>query len=440
MIRLFRVYVPGSTLVLLLLETCVVISAFGFSVYLLGDLDPMDYLMNDLGFVSVAIVSLSFITGLYFQDLYSQIRVKSRLLLAQQLLMVAGTAFLVQALVGTVAPDSHVPLRVIVLGSLISTVTLFGGRLLFSAFAMPGVASERLLFIGESPLLNDLAGYLEEHPQLGIQIAGYIRQTRSEECPLNLEGLIAKFRPNGIIVGLPDARLASELLELRFLGYTIEEATGTYAKICNREGLFGLSPGRLLASREFERSTRDLFFRAMADRLIAAVCLVVLSPLILLLAVLVKLASRGPVIESTIHAGRNGVPFTLYCFRVCNTQAGMDAAPTRLGRVLIRTGLYALPQFFNVLSGKMSIVGPRAHRVEFIPQLTQYVPFYPHRFKMEPGMTGWSQIQMRHFADPPDSLVELEYDLYYIKNSAPMMNIFVILQSIKNLTVWGGRP
>ena len=437
MIRLFRVYVPGSTLVLLLLETCVVISAFGFSVYLLGDLDPMDYLLNDLGFVSVAIVSLSFITGLYFQDLYSQIRVKSKLLLAQQLLMVAGTAFLVQAFVSTVAPDSHVPLRVVVLGSLISTVILFAGRLLFSAFAMPGVAGERLLFIGDGPLLDDLAGYLEQHPQLGIQVAGHIRQTDSAEVPLNLEGLIANLHPNGIIVSQPDARLASELLELRFLGYAIEEASGTYAKICNREGLFGISPARLLASREFEPSTRDLFFRAMADKLMAAVCLVVLSPLILLLAVLVKLAFRGPVIESTIHAGRNGVPFSLYRFRVSN-QA--DAAPTGLGRMLIRTGLYALPQFFNVLAGKMSIVGPRAHRVEFIPRLTQYVPFYPHRFKMEPGMTGWSQIQMRHFAVPPDSLVELEYDLYYIKNSAPMMNIFVILQSIKNLMVWGGQP
>jgi len=440
MIRLFRVYVPASTLVLLAFEIGVIISALCISVYVFGDLDPTDYLMNNLGLVSVALVSFSFIAGVYFQDLYSQIRVKSRILLVQQLLLVAGSVFLVQALISAVAPDLYMPFRVILLGSLISVVSLFAGRLLFSAYVLPRVAGERLLLIGDSPILEDLNGYLEQHPELAIQVARHIREINPTANPPELESLIREYQPNGIVVGMPDARLASELLELRFLGYSIQEAAGTYAKISNRESLIGLTPTRLLSSKEFEPSTRDLFFQAIVDRLIAVTCLIVLFPFLVLLAIVIKFCLGGPVVERQLRAGCGGVPFKLLKFRVSPAGSTLSAGQTRLGRLLTRTGIYALPQLLNVLCGQMSIVGPRPHRPEFAPELTRHIPFYPHRFKVAPGMTGWSQIQMKHKPGPPDCTLELEYDLYYIKYAAPMMDIFVILQSIKNIMLWGGKP
>jgi lipopolysaccharide/colanic/teichoic acid biosynthesis glycosyltransferase len=303
------------------------------------------------------------------------------------------------------------------------------------------VAGDRLLLVGDGPLLDDLAGYLELHPQLGIHVAGRIRETGSAALPLDLTGMMQTFESNGIVVGMPDSRLASELLELRFLGLSIQEAAGTYAKICNRESLVGLTPTRLLSSGEFEPSPRSLFFRAVIDKLLAAACLIVLSPLMLLLAGLVRLCFNGTVLERRIRGGRNGAPFTLYSFRVTSTEGiSSGARQARLGRLLTRTGLYALPQLFNVLCGQMSLVGPKPHGLEFMRELTGYIPVYPQRFKVTPGITGWSQIQMRHDSGPPDCMVELEYDLYYIKQVAPMMNIFVILQSIKNIMLWGGRP
>jgi len=440
MIRLFRVYIPASTLVLLALETAIIISALCIAVYAFGDLDPLDYLLNNLGMVSVALVSFSFIAGVYFQDLYSQVRVKSRLLLGQQLLLVAGSVFLVQALISAVSPDLYMPFRVILLGSLIAVVSLFAARLLFSAYVLPRVAAERLLLIGENPVLDDLNRHLDQHPELGIQVAGHIRETGPLSQPSGFEELIREYQPNGIVVGLPDARLASELLELRFLGYSIQDAAGTYAKICNREGLLALTPTRLLSSKEFEPSTRELFFQAIVDRLIAVTCLVVLLPFILLTAVLIKLFLGGSVFEKQLRAGLHGIPFQRLYFRVAPPNAQPKPLQKRLGRLLTRTGMYAVPQFLNVLAGQMSLVGPRPHRPEFTPELTRCIPFYPHRFKVGPGMTGWSQIQMKHQAGPPDTLQELEYDLYYIKYAAPMMNIFIILQSIKNIMLWGGRP
>src|ERR1039457_1275846 len=136
MIRLFRVFVPTSTIALLVFETVVIISAFIVSTYQFLDLDPTDYLLNNLGLVSIALVSFSILAGLYLQDLYSQIRVKSRLLLAQQLLMVVGVAFLLQALISAVVPDLYLPFRVVLFGCAMCIATIFTGRLLFSIYVL----------------------------------------------------------------------------------------------------------------------------------------------------------------------------------------------------------------------------------------------------------------------------------------------------------------
>ena len=450
MIRLFRVFVPTSTLALLVFETVVIISAFIVSTYQFLDLDPTDYLLNNLGLVSIALVSFSILAGLYLQDLYSQIRVKSRLLLAQQLLMVVGVAFLLQALISAVAPDLYLPFRVVLFGCAMCIATIFTGRLLFSIYVLSRVAPERLLLIGESPVLDDIAAYLEQRPQLGIQVAGHIHEPNPTPDGFtvpgvaaslsNLEDLIRHFQSNRIVVGMPGAQLAGELLQLRFLGYSIQEAAGTYAKISTREGLSGLGPERLLYSKEFEPRARDLFFQAIGNTLIAAVAIIILSPLMLLIALLVWMCLHGPVLEHRIRIGKCGVPFRLYCFRIAKVATESAPGETLIGRFLSRTGLYALPQFCNVVRGEMSIVGPKPHRPEFTLEITRHIPFYPHRFKIRPGMTGLAQIEMRRLPALPDSMVELEYDMYYLKNLSLTMDLFVALQSIKNILLWGGQP
>ena len=444
MIRLFRVFVPASTLGLFVFEALLILSAFVYSAYQLLDVDPTDYLSSLPGAASLAMVWISILFGIHFQSLYSLIRVRSRLLLLQQLLMVAGGAFLLQALISAVAPDLQMPLRVMLLGSLLSIAGILASRLLFSAFVLPRVAGERLLLLGDSPLLGDLAGYLARNPQSGIQVAGHVGKVLSEEAGIpqpygegrtgSLEDSIQAARPSRVVVGFAgglSSRLAQELLELRFAGHAIEDAAGTYEKICNREGLSGLNAARLLYSKEFDPGTRPLFFQAVFNCLIAAVVLVLLSPLLLLIAALLRLSSREGVLERQSREGRDG-PFTLYRFRV--------SPGSRMGRVLSRTSLYALPQFIHVLRGQMSIVGPRPERPEFGRQLSRYVPFHPHRLNVRPGITGWSQIQMRHLPVPRDSMMELEYDLYYVKYFSPMLDMFVIAQAIKNLLLWGGQP
>ncbi|MGA2041135.1 MAG: sugar transferase [Bryobacteraceae bacterium] len=444
MIRIFRVYVPASTFGLFLFEALLILSSFLLSADLLLEVDPTDYFSSLPGLASVALVWLSFLLGIHFQSLYSQIRVRSRMQLLQQLLMVAGVAFLLQALISAVVPDLQMPLRVMLLGSLLSIAGILADRLLFSAYVLPRVAGERLLLIGDSPLLGDLASQLARHPQSGIQIAGYIGSPASVEASIagfsgesragSLEESIQAIRPSRVVVGFEGglrSRLAHELLELQFSGHAVEDAAGTYEKICIREGLSGLNATRLLYSKEFEPGARALFFQTIGNCLIAAAVLALLSPVLALIALLLRLSSGEGVLDRQVREGCNG-PFTLYRFRV--------GAGAGLGRILTRTGLYALPQFIHVLGGQMSIVGPRPERPEFGRELSRRIPFYPHRLNMRPGITGWSQIHMRHLRVPWDSMVELEHDLYYIKYFTPTLDLFVIAEAIKGLLLWGGQP
>src|ERR1035438_508440 len=171
MIRLFRVFVPANTVALAVFETIAITTAFSLAIYLGVEADPGDYLFYGTGWLSVALVSTSFLAGLYFQDLYAEVRVQSRLLLMQQLLMANGIAFLLQALVSTANPALYLPLRVMLLGSAMAVAILFAHRLLFSNYVLPRLPGERLLLLGESLLLDDIAKHLEQHPQLGLQVA-----------------------------------------------------------------------------------------------------------------------------------------------------------------------------------------------------------------------------------------------------------------------------
>ena len=179
-------------------------------------------------------------------------------------------------------------------------------------------------------------------------MAGHVHQP--SEPFNNLEELAQHYHSNRIVVGMPGADLAVELLEMRFSGYSIQEAAATFAKISNREGLSGLGPSRLLYSKEFEPRTRDMFFQSLGNILIASIAIVILSPVMLLIAILVWLTLHGSVLERRVRVGKGGTLFTLYRFRMTKAAPGSMPSDTFIGRLLSRTGLYALPQFFNVLA------------------------------------------------------------------------------------------
>ena len=181
--------------------------------------------------------------------------------------------------------------------------------------------------------------------------------------------------------------------------------------------------------------------KAVEDRLIAALVLLVTSPLMLLIAIGVKLSSRGPVLFKQLRHGWDGKPIKVYKFRTMRLhddesnlrQATRDdSRVTRIGALLRRTSLDELPQFFNVLQGRMSIVGPRPHAIEHNHYYMDQIDSYMQRHKVKPGITGWAQVNgHRGETDTLDKMERrVEHDLYYIENWSLWLDAKIIVLTI----------
>jgi len=171
-------------------------------------------------------------------------------------------------------------------------------------------------------------------------------------------------------------------------------------------------------------------------------------PLMVAVALAVKLFSKGPVFYRQTRVGRGGVPFTLYKFRSMYPDAEVksgavwatkdDPRVTPIGRWLRKLRLDEMPQLFNVIRGDMSLVGPRPERPEFVQMLQEKIPYYRQRSCVKPGVTGWAQINHKYGDTVEDVTIKLEYDLYYIKNLAPSLDAYILFHTAKTVLLGRG--
>jgi len=183
-----------------------------------------------------------------------------------------------------------------------------------------------------------------------------------------------------------------------------------------------------------------MWTKRVGEFALSLIGLILLSPVILVLSVLIKIDSRGPVFYKQERVGERGKIFKLLKFRsmVENAEANgpvwaqqNDKRITRVGRWMRKWRLDEIPQMFNVLKGDMSFVGPRPERPFFVEKLRKEIPFYDQRFSVRPGVTGWAQIKYPYGATNKDALEKLKYDLYYIKNLSLLYDLIIIFETIK---------
>ncbi len=188
--------------------------------------------------------------------------------------------------------------------------------------------------------------------------------------------------------------------------------------------------------------------KSLFDGFVAAAFLIAVLPLMLLIALLIKLEDFGPVFFTQKRIGRFEEPFLLYKFRTmtvrseADTQlytATGDSRITRVGYFLRLMRLDELPQLWNVIKGEMSIIGPRAEWIKLVEQYEHQIPFYHLRHLVKPGITGWAQVNYGYGASVDDTLEKLEYDLYYIKHYSPHMDASIVLKTIFTMLSASGR-
>jgi lipopolysaccharide/colanic/teichoic acid biosynthesis glycosyltransferase len=185
--------------------------------------------------------------------------------------------------------------------------------------------------------------------------------------------------------------------------------------------------------------------KRIADVALGATGLALSLPFWPLIAVLIRMGSRGPVFYGQIRVGKDGKAFRLWKFRSMIQGAESNGAiwaeeedprVTPIGRVLRRLHIDELPQFANVLRGEMSIVGPRPERPEFIARLEQALPRYRRRLAVKPGLTGWAQVKYQYASSLETSRVKLGYDLEYVDNMGFLMDIRIMLMTVKVVFKW----
>jgi lipopolysaccharide/colanic/teichoic acid biosynthesis glycosyltransferase len=439
MIRLLHVSISPGTFLLLLSEILLVSGSFVLATYLLAEVDPTDYLLHNYGLIAIGLITFTFILGLHFHDLYTQIPVKSRVQLLQQLCMVTGVAFLVQGLISYLSSDLRIPVRVMLTGSALAILAIFTWRLLFGTLGVPIMPKTKLLLVGGSPVLMKAAAMIQEHPDLGLEITGHVPEGADAGAmpgvPVlgsieSLREIVKAARPSRVVLGLsrkPDARLSNDLLEIRFGGYDIESAGITYERAFGRVCVYDMQPEQVVYSSTFGFAPQHVAYVGLLNGLLATAGGIVALPGILLTTLALRVLEPGPVFSRRTLAGLNGKPF-----RACQFAAD---GKTWVSRLVKRFGIHKLPLLLNVMKGEMAIVGPEAECPLYVDALAEYIPYYRERYTVRPGMTGWAQTHVPA-GSIEDTMAKLEYDLYYIKNISIGLDTLILLHTLKSLFVF----
>jgi exopolysaccharide biosynthesis polyprenyl glycosylphosphotransferase len=310
---------------------------------------------------------------------------------------------------------------------------------------------ERVLVLGSGPMASKLVEEIEAARPQRYEIAGIIDdQTPDADSPLarywlgtceELPRIVREVQPACIVLAAADRRSRlplQSLLESRVRGIVVEDSLDFYERLTGKIAIEALRPSVLIMSKGFRNHGPAETTARVVSMVVAVIGLILCAPLLALIAVLVKLDSRGPVFFYQPRAGRDGQPFALIKFR---TMHPTDKAPsewvsdnihriTRVGRWLRRFRLDELPQLVNVLRGEMNLIGPRPHPVSNHTIFMDQIAYYGLRSSVRPGVTGWAQCRYGYANNLEEETEKMRYDLYYIKNRSLWLDTRILFETV----------
>ena len=446
MIRIFNIYYPTRMLILIVGEALVICLSFiAATVFRLG-YDSVIVLQYEYGFIKILAVTGLALIGMVYFDFYDAFRVPPQSEIYFRLLVVLGLLSFALAALSFFFPDFRLGNGSLEVGLLILTFALAGWRFCYSWLVRRPWMRERVYVMGTGERASRLVGAMRTCPDLGMDVVEWLNDfeinSLRDHGDLLLERVKSQ-RVDRVIVALEDRRgklPVRELLNLRFNGVKVEDATEILEKTLGKIEVEGLYPSWLIFSKGFPLHSAALYARRIVSVLVSLVCLLVFLPLIPVIALAIKLSSSGPVFYCQKRVGRKGRVFTCYKFRTMKKDAEAggpawatedDTRITAVGRWLRRMRLDEIPQIWNVFVGDMTFVGPRPERPEFVERLRREIPYYDLRHAVRPGITGWAQVCYEYGASVEQAREKLKYDLYYVKNMSVSLDLVIIVKSIK---------
>lgn len=414
------------------------------------------YLMlnYEQGFLKIIVVSAAFVLCMYYFDLYDSSILSNHREVLTRVIQVLGTVCILLAVLYYLYPPLELGRGIFLIGFvLVSVLLLCWRRLFLMVNSLPSFADRALIF-GAGPLARLLLSELESRPELGLRVVAQFPEgadgnlvARKCSGPGRTEDLthcVGFHRINRILIAMDDRRgklPVEHLLSLKSQGVLIQDGAQVYEAVTGKVPLESLRPGWLLFSEGFHVSRSLRLYGRSISCLVSAVGILLSLPLVPFIALAIKLTSSGPILYWQKRVGRDGKVFPCCKFRSMRVDAeastgatwAIDNDPrvTPVGRFLRTSRLDEIPQLWMVLKGDMNLIGPRPERPEFVERLTQRIPFYHLRHTIRPGITGWAQIRYKYGSSLDDAREKLKYDLFYIKNMSPGLDLLILFHSIK---------
>jgi len=455
MIRLFNVYYPTRTLVLLLCEALLVGGSFLLATACLIGPDTYIALIYDNGtFKILGITILTLLLSYYF-DLYEPQRMSGRWEIYFRLLLVLSVLSFFLAGLVYVFPEIYIGPHVFTIGIATLAIVLILWRRSYEWIIGQELFRERVYVLGSGDRARNVIQTLRTRRDAGMEVVeGAGTETGTGQLDRYAADLRAfrkpKTRLDRVIVAMEDRRGAMpvrELLELRLNGVVIEDANTLMERLSGKLPLEGLNPSTLIFTHGFNIKASQQILRRLVSITVSFIGLLICLPFIPFIILAVRLTSPGPIFFHQTRVGLRGRHFSVIKFRTMRQDAEAQGAVwatkddprvTPLGRFMRKTRLDEIPQLWNVLRGEMGFVGPRPERPEFVQWLASEIPFYEVRHMIRPGITGWAQVRYQYGATLEETKQKLEYDLYYIKHLSLGLDLLIMFETIKTIILRRG--
>jgi len=399
-------------------------------------------------------ILIIFINGLYDLAHLRQENYKRHFIETTLLSLILSTIFFYLLSTKNITPKTILLLNVIIGFSL-----SFIWRLIYNKYLNANTLKTKIIFIGYTPESAELIKILENYPERGYQITGLVdleNKTTTNQyhffetfTSLNdLDVVAQKLKTSIFIVAnhlKKDEEVSKQLFKIFF---------SSKIKIIDLNSFYEVITGRIPPSifseawflENLKTNEQPIYnkIKNLLDRFIGLIIFCLLIIIFPIFTIILKLTSPGPIFYKQIRVGKNGQEFTIYKFRSMHAltadggaeKSGFQFASkndnriTKFGKFMRKTRLDEVPQCLNLLKGELALIGPRPERPEVVAEIIKLMPYYPLRLTVKPGLTGWAAINQNYTDTLESTLQKLQYDIFYIKNQSPLLDLVIILRTI----------
>ena len=422
--------------------------------------DVVDFHWYEALLVTGAFSVMIAAAGLYNRDSLLDFRVfAKRFVFASQLVLIPTVA-----VVGIFRAAADSPfgwyIGILTVAIALFFVAIFTLRVLLFWYFNVDFLKRRVVILGQGTLADAVSNYVRKDGSGHLRCVGRLAQGQSSNATtISLGNIVARTRPfarpapyarmaeslhaEEIVVATDDRRglPVEELLRCRLQGIQVTDYLSFWEREAGQIDIDHVGAGWLAFADGFRLNLARRGVKRVVDVIVSSLFLVLSLPLMLIVAALIKLESRGPIFFTQDRVGLDGKIFKVFKLRSMRVDAERDGVPrwatqdddrtTRVGRFIRKVRIDEFPQVINVLQGDMSFIGPRPERPFFVDQIRKEIPFYDLRQRVRPGITGWAQVNYPYGASIEDAKKKLAYDLYYVKNNDLLLDFAILVQTVR---------